>query len=41
MERPTSRPKLLAHALRLDFTSIAQGGVALVVACTIAYLIQR
>ncbi|MEP6832255.1 MAG: hypothetical protein ABJB74_02630 [Gemmatimonas sp.] len=41
MERPTSRPKLLAHALRLDFASLAQSGVALVLACTVAYLIQR
>lgn len=33
--------KLLSHALRLDFASIAQGGVAMLVACTVAYLIQR
>ncbi len=41
MDRPTSRRKLIAHALRLDFSSLAQGGVALVVACAVAYLIQR
>lgn len=41
MDRPTPKPKLLAHALRLDFSSIAQSGVALVLACTVAYLIQR
>ena len=40
MDRPTSRPKLLAHALRLDLSSLAQSGVALVLACTVAYLIQ-
>lgn len=39
MERSTR--KLLGHALRLDFASIAQGGVALVLACTVAYLIQN
>jgi hypothetical protein len=38
---PRPSRKLLAHALRLDFASIAQGGVALLVACTVAYLIQR
>lgn len=39
-QQPTTR-KLIAHALRLDFASVAQGSVALLVACTVAYLIQR
>ncbi len=41
MDQRTPRRKLLAHALRFDFSSLAQSGVALVVACTVAYLIQR
>lgn len=40
MDRQPTR-KLLSHALRLDIASIAQGSVALLVACTVAYLIQR
>ncbi|MEO7361667.1 MAG: hypothetical protein ABI120_15155 [Gemmatimonadaceae bacterium] len=39
MDRQRTPQKLIAHALRLDFESIAQGGVAMVVACMLAYLI--
>lgn len=31
---------VLSRALRLDMASVAEGGVALLVACGIAYLIQ-
>lgn len=40
MNREPVHRKLFAHALRLDFASVAQGSVALVLACTVAYLIQ-
>lgn len=40
MDHEPVRRKLIAHALRLDIASVAQGGVALVLACTVAYLIQ-
>lgn len=40
MDRVPTHKKLFSHALRLDFASVAQGSVALVLACTIAYLIQ-
>lgn len=40
MAQPSSRPKIFGHVVRLDFASLAQGGVALVLACTVAYLIS-
>lgn len=40
MDRDPVHRKLISHALRLDLASVAQGGVALVLACTVAYLIQ-
>lgn len=39
MDRQPASQKLLTRALRLDFASIAQGGVAMVIACSLAYLV--
>lgn len=33
--------RVLSRALRLDIASVAEGGVALLLACGVAYLIQR
>lgn len=40
MDHEPAHRKLIAHALRLDLASVAQGSVAMVLACTVAYLIQ-
>ncbi len=40
MKNKSGHRKLMAHALRLDLASVAQTSVALVLACTVAYLIQ-
>ncbi|MEP6778979.1 MAG: hypothetical protein ABJC26_03760 [Gemmatimonadaceae bacterium] len=39
MGRPSETQKPAQHALRLDLPSIVQGGLAMLLACTIAYII--
>ncbi|MEP6766722.1 MAG: hypothetical protein ABJB66_20570 [Gemmatimonadaceae bacterium] len=39
MDRRSETRKPAQHALRLDLPSIVQGGVAMLLACTIAYFI--
>ncbi len=40
MDRPSVAQKPARHALRLDWPSIAQSALALLLACSIAYLMK-